>query len=55
MASTKTPHSTAWSKVKAFDPIKYGYDVIRAQDVQRREMFKGPLLEGTGDLFKVSR
>lgn len=53
-ASTKTPASTAWAKVKAYDPVKYGFDTLRDLDVQRREMFKGPVPEGTQDLYKVS-
>jgi hypothetical protein len=54
-ANTKTPHSTVWSKIKAFDPIQYGYDILRAEDAQRKETFKGPPPEDTKDLFKVGR
>jgi hypothetical protein len=54
MANTKTSASTAWSKIKAFDADKYGYDVLRERAAQRKEMFKGPLPEDTGDLIQAS-
>lgn len=53
-AATKTPESTAWAKIVAFDANKYGYDQLRAQEAQRKQMFKGPIPEGTDVPFKVS-
>jgi hypothetical protein len=53
MASTKSSESSAWSKIKAYDPTKFGYDTLRERKEQYRELFKGPLPEDSTDMFRV--
>jgi hypothetical protein len=57
MASTKSSESSAWSKIKAYDPTKFGYDTLRARKEQYRELFKGPVPEilpaGVEEIYRV--
>lgn len=45
-ANTKTPASSAWAKMPAFDPNQWYYDEINAMEAERKEMFRSAMPDG---------
>jgi hypothetical protein len=52
-SSTKSSESTAWPKLNAFDANKYGYDLLRKYDYERKQMFKGRIPDGLELRYRV--
>ena len=51
---TKSSASTSWAKTPAWENRKWTEDKLRQEEKDRKQVFKGPVLEGLSDRVSIS-